>query len=273
MQNLSTLDSLPDTAFLTSVDDPLTNPAWLTSIANKPNSAGLSRAPATIIAVEKGNGIVDVFYFYFYAFNQGQFLSRFFQDNPMTIIRVGNFLLGILLGDHVGDWEHTMIRFINGEPTAIFLSEHSFSSAYTWDAITKLNGRPQVYVGNGTHANWPLPGGHSYTVPFGLLVDQSDIGLLWDVTLNFRGYWFDNSTSTFTSAGGVGIGGSEQKGETPSWLSWLGAWGDEQYLSTDPRQYDFDGQFKFTSGPTGELWIESQLCILLKLETLSSRPI
>lgn len=171
----------------------------------------------------------------------------------MTIIYIGNFLLGVVLGDHVGDWEHTMIRFINGEPTAIFLSEHSFSSAYTWDAITKLNGHPQVYVGNGTHANWATPGPHSYTVPFGLLADQSDVGLLWDVTLNFRGFWFDNSTSTFTSAGGVGIGGSEQESETTSWLLWLGLWGDEQYPSTDPRQYDFDGQFKFSSGPTGKV--------------------
>ena len=38
------------------------------------------------------------------------------------------------VGNHVGDWEHTMIRFEHGKPTSVFLSEHDFGAAYAFHA-------------------------------------------------------------------------------------------------------------------------------------------
>lgn len=67
-------------------------------------------------------------------------------------------------------------------------------------------------------------------------------------------FWFDNSTQTFSSAGGKSTGGEEQASEGADWLKWLGYWGDEQYPDTDPRQYCIlDIECAFVSGPTGPI--------------------
>ena len=47
-----------------------------------------------IIVVDKGNGIVDAFYMYFYSFNQGP------------------SVYGHELGDHLGDWyAHLLVSY------------------------------------------------------------------------------------------------------------------------------------------------------------------
>lgn len=61
------------------------------------------------------------------------------------------------VGDHVGDWcviraqllpfdadvdrEHNMIRFVNGIPETVWLSQHSNGMAFTYEAMEKENGR------------------------------------------------------------------------------------------------------------------------------------
>jgi hypothetical protein len=72
---LANLSSYPANTFLTSktdVDNTNTpQQDWIVSAYGKPDSTGLSAAPATIIAVNKPGGIVDVFYFAFYSYNFG----------------------------------------------------------------------------------------------------------------------------------------------------------------------------------------------------------
>jgi hypothetical protein len=55
--------------YLTSRDDITSNPSWLdgTDI----NALGGADRTGAIIIVEKGDGVVDVFYFIFWAFNYG----------------------------------------------------------------------------------------------------------------------------------------------------------------------------------------------------------
>jgi hypothetical protein len=84
---------------------------------------GRSDAPAVLVMVPKGDGVVDAFWFFFYSYN------------------LGNAVFNIRFGNHVGDWEHTVVRFQHGEPKAIFFSEHSFGEAYTYDAIEKIGKR------------------------------------------------------------------------------------------------------------------------------------
>ena len=84
---------------------------------------GRSDAPAVLVVVEKGNGIVDAFWFFFYSFN------------------LGNVVLNIRFGNHVGDWEHTLVRFQHGKPKAMFFSEHNFGSAYSYEAVEKIGKR------------------------------------------------------------------------------------------------------------------------------------
>lgn len=54
--------------------------------------------------------------------------------------------------------EHNMIRFKDGEPQAIWFSQHASGQAFTYDALEKSDERPYGYSGNGTHAVYATPG-------------------------------------------------------------------------------------------------------------------
>lgn len=57
--------------FLTSNDDITKDPKWLEGVQPGANGATADVESSVIIVVDKGNGVVDAFYFYFYAFNWG----------------------------------------------------------------------------------------------------------------------------------------------------------------------------------------------------------
>lgn len=154
------------------------------------------------------------------------------------------------------DLINRQIRFVNGEPYAIYCSEHSAGSAFYWDVVTFDGDRPITYVGYGGHANYVTAGTQEYTIALGLITDHTDAGYLWDMTLNYRGYWYDVDTAEFRVASGAGTGASEEADETATWLSWEGQWGDEQYpddflddLKTG--QWCISTECHYTSGPTG----------------------
>ena len=84
---------------------------------------GRSKAPAILICVRKNDEIVDAFWFFFYGFN------------------LGNKVFNVGFGNHVGDWEHTLVRFQNGVPKYVFFSEHNFGSAYGFGAVEKIGKR------------------------------------------------------------------------------------------------------------------------------------
>ncbi|KAH6661725.1 vacuolar protein sorting-associated protein [Verticillium dahliae] len=140
---------------------------------NKPHADGYSKAPAVLILVDKGDGIVDAFWFFFYSYNLGQTVAN---------IRFGN---------HVGDWEHCMMRFEHGIPRGIFFSEHEGGQAYTYNAVEKRGDRPVLYSAVGSHAMYAQPGFHPYILPFKLLKDVTDRGPLWDPAKNTYSYWYD----------------------------------------------------------------------------------
>lgn len=85
--------------------------------------AGRSDAPAVLIVVNKGHGIVDAFWFFFYSYN------------------LGNLVFNIRFGNHIGDWEHTLVRFEHGKPKYVFFSEHNFGEAYSFGAVEKIGNR------------------------------------------------------------------------------------------------------------------------------------
>jgi hypothetical protein len=89
----------------------------------KRSVGGRSNAPVVLLVVDKGNDVVDAFWFYFYSYN------------------LGNAVFGVRFGNHVGDWEHTAIRFHKGSPKLVFFSEHNFGEAYSWEAVEKYGNR------------------------------------------------------------------------------------------------------------------------------------
>lgn len=48
------------------------------------------------------------------------------------------------VGDHVGDWEHNMIRFVDGKPSELWYSQHSGGQAFEYDALEKYAGGLRV---------------------------------------------------------------------------------------------------------------------------------
>ena len=67
----ATLSTFSDDTYLTANGDATPDTEWLRSEEGKPNATGFSSAPATVIVVPKEGGIVDAFYFAFYAYNAG----------------------------------------------------------------------------------------------------------------------------------------------------------------------------------------------------------
>ncbi|KAF2108733.1 hypothetical protein BDV96DRAFT_605487 [Lophiotrema nucula] len=239
---LSHLDQLNNASggdvYLTSTVDITTNPEWLKGIRPDANGSTGEEKTSVVIVVEKGGGVTDVFYVYFWAFNWG------------------GVVLGEQLGDHVGDWEHNMIRFQNGIPKAVWYSQHANGEAFTFSALKKdkTGKRPLAFAANGSHALYPTPGTHDHTIPNltlpvpVLLVDETDPGPIYDPLLSSYYYSYTASTKTLTpytspSASEVPVG----------FLYFKGRWGDEQYPDTDQRQKQLVGNRKYVGGPTGPL--------------------
>lgn len=187
---------------------------------------GRSDAPAVLVVVDKGHGIVDAFWFFFYSYN------------------LGNIVFNVRFGNHVGDWEHTAIRFHNGNPKAVFFSEHNFGSAYSYGAVEKFGKRPVIYSATGTHAMYATAGLHPYVLPWGILHDETDKGPLWDPALNSHMFTYDYKNDTLRS--------SNRTPKAPTeWFFFAGHWGDKFYPLGDRRQYRFAGQYHYVNGPLG----------------------
>ena len=289
--NLSNLDLLNKYdngrhVFLTSNDNVEDRPDWLKGEENIPSDffkdlpttattsriarrgskpishGGQSDAPAVLVIVDKGNGILDAFWFFFYSYN------------------LGNVVLNVRFGNHVGDWEHTLVRFQNGQPKAVFFSEHNFGSAYSYEAVEKFGKRvcrpnfhfpypllpfehtyfshpktyllthtlylsqPILYSAVGTHAMYSTPGYQPYILPLGLLQDRTDRGPLWDPALNMLTYTYNHHTDILHPT-------ASTPSAPTSWFFFNGHWGDKSYSLDDKRQYGLIGEYHYVNGPLG----------------------
>lgn len=234
----------PDDIYLTALSDFDSDPEWITGVKNVPDiGTGLLRdAPAVLIVVDKGEDIIDAFWFYFYSFNLGPFVMG-----------------GGPYGNHVGDWEHSLVRFRKGVPELVWMSAHGGGAAYSFNAMEKIvlgnainNGvepnRPVLFSGRGTHANYATVGQHSHDIPYHMLSDFTDRGPLWDPSKNYVAYTYDGTNVTF--ANGTEAGREERFGE---WLMFKGHWGDKQLSPEDPRQRFSPFQWKYIDGPLGPI--------------------
>lgn len=228
--------------YLTSLDDFAKDPKWLLGSPPEYGTGHIRDGPAVLLVVDKGNGWVDAFWFYFYPFNLGPFIMGY---GPW--------------GNHVGDWEHSLVRFYKGEPRYVWMSAHGGGLAYKYSALEKvkklrhINGkltpesiyRPLIFSARGTHANYASVGQHAHDVPFFFmpLSDFTDRGPMWDPSLNFYGYTFDGDA--FTPAG------PKEQEYGASWIQFHGRWGDKKLPARDPRQKWCPVQWKYIDGPTG----------------------
>lgn len=121
LNNLATLNTLGgEDVYLTTTTDIEPHPSFLFDVA--PNSTG-DAVTSTIIVNDHGDGVVDVFYIYFWAYNYG-----------------GEYF-GFNVGNHVGDWEHNMIRFRDGVPRGVWFSQHAEGQAFEYRVLEKRGER------------------------------------------------------------------------------------------------------------------------------------
>ncbi|EPS31209.1 hypothetical protein PDE_06164 [Penicillium oxalicum 114-2] len=194
--------------------------------AHPQSPGGRSEAPAVLLVMDKGDGVVDAFWFYFYSFN------------------LGNTVVNVRFGNHVGDWEHCLVRFHHGQPKALFFSAHTAGEAFRYEAVEKIGKRPVIYSASGSHAMYARPGTHEYVLPWGLLHDVTDRGPLWDPVLNSKSYTYDWDNDNLRA--------STANPEAPTeWFYFRGHWGDKFYPLSDRRQYRFAGQYHWVNGPIG----------------------
>lgn len=249
LDNLNELNNAPGSTsgsnvYLTStqyLDYPSTLPSYLKGV--RPDSTSKSgSAVSCAIIVNDHDNVTDVFYMYFYAFDYG---GTIFDGVPF---------LEANLGDHVGDWEHNMVRFVDSKPSQLWYSQHSNGQAFEYSGLQKdPAGRPYNYVANGSHANYAIAGLHDHTLQIvnlpeqGFLTDYTDQGVLWDPTLSAYYYKYDAVSNMFTP----------YDDSTPvNWLYFAGGWGDQQHPDSDPRQNNYlrlNVERKYVSGPTGPL--------------------
>lgn len=91
---------------------------------------------------------------------------------------------------------------------------------------------------------YATPGFQPYILPFGVLHDQTNRGPLWDPALNTLSYTYNYTSDTLLP--------STLNPSAPSeWFYFNGHWGDKSYPLSDPRQYEFVGEFHYVSGPLG----------------------
>lgn len=232
-------DMQQEELFMTSDHEFDDDPEWLTGKHNRPNlSTGkINNAPSVLIVVDKGNGWVDAYWFYFYSFNLGPF-----------VMGKGPY------GNHIGDWEHSLTRFYRGIPVFVWMSAHGGGGAYYYSALEKSDNdekKPVIFSARGTHANYPSTGQHSHDLPFGILSDFTDRGALWDPSMNYLGYTWDGSTVTPVS----NISKEDNSNEMlyGDWLLFEGHWGDDKLAPNDPRQRWSPWEWKYIEGPTGPL--------------------
>ncbi|KAI1623705.1 hypothetical protein EDD37DRAFT_609915 [Exophiala viscosa] len=237
LSNLDNLNAFNDSGtgvYLTSDEGIEALPPWCRGVQPESNGTTPGIVPMAVVTVSKPNDTLDAFYFYFYAYNQGNWV---FNDSALEF------------GDHLGDWEHNMVRFVNGTPQAVWYSQYSGGEAFTYNATVKgPDGVPPVtYVANGTHANYAIPGPHDHTIPdfntdVGPLTDETSMVPYWDPLASAYLYSYDNSTGVFTAYNGV---------DPVGWLNSNGQWGDSQLPDSAPGQVDVFGEAKYVGGPTG----------------------
>lgn len=237
--NINALNNLGGgSVYLTSKQDITTNPGWLGG--NEPDSTNMTLGTTcAVITYDHGDGTLDAFYMYFYSYNWGGIVRV-----PILDIDIGNY------GDHVGDWEHNMVRFVNGQPTYVWYSQHNNGEAFKYDVLEKRGLRPYSYSANGSHANYAIGGTHDHTIPNlnignfeGVLTDFTDQGKLWDPLYSAAYYSYQPSPETFTAY--------DETSYPTGWLYFQGKWGDQQYPKSDKRQKELFGNAKYSDGPTG----------------------
>ncbi|MBK8266416.1 MAG: Vps62-related protein [Nannocystis sp.] len=216
----------------------------------------LATAPVYAFYADKGEGVIDLVYFFWYPYNRGK------------------SAVDTIWGNHVGDWEHITVRLLRGDdeslsPAQVYLSAHSFGGAYDWLDVERYDEtHPVVYSAWGSHGLWRDPGDHVYmtigeeilgvcaTLVCIDLVDRTDAGIAWDTWQRLVGFDYGEQTGLGGAAWPVWMDDDfTAPGPAPAEVPGGGPiyrWGDPEDCSTLGVDIsDLIGVCRLEDGPTG----------------------
>jgi hypothetical protein len=188
-------------------------------------AAGGSRGEPTIYArvVRQSNLIVLQYWLFYY-------------DN---LYRYPFLPLGAIWQSHEGDWEVVnVVLSKRREPLAVGYSQHCSGETRDWADTPRVEGRPQVYVALGSHANYFAPGLHEFDracIPPGVVAFFQQAGLQLPADVTAEG-------PTAREASVVRI--TEKR---PAWIRFPGFWGELEYFNAPPPI----GTVQFGTSPVG----------------------
>lgn len=217
--------------------DSCTDPAFL----DGKNPAEASVPVYTFIVPKPvvGPNVTDVVYFFWSPYNNGKRIC------------IGAYIDGLgciggysTFGNHVGDWEHMTIRFVNGLPNKVYMSQHGWGEEFVWghSEVQMMGNHPVVYSALGSHATYPAAARYSYRdLPNGdALIDYTAASIAWD-TWNSLVIIPWQPAGTFTG--------------DLEWLNFSGAWGNPK--AGCGLVEDVSGECVLNGGPGGPMFKQS----------------
>jgi len=157
------------------------------------------------------SNVTDVLYWMFYPYNNGKRVCIGWMS-PLGC--VGGYST---FGNHVGDWEHMTLRFIDGRPAQVYMSQHSGGQLFDYGdkAVIMDDWRPEVFAALGSHGVYPDARRHTYeSLPNGdTLNDDTSYGTAWNT-------W--DALEVFQVQPPGSYTGSL------SWLNFTGRWGNPE---------------------------------------------
>jgi hypothetical protein len=158
--------------------DSCTDPQFLDGV--RPNQAPVPVYAEIITRIQGGapTNVTDVIYWMFYPYNNGKDVCIGWYSPWGCVGAYSSF------GNHVGDWEHATVRFVDGRPSQVYLSQHSGGQTFFFGGkeVGLLGWRPEVYSAKGSHAVYADATRYVYrTLPNGdFLADDTGRGVAWD---------------------------------------------------------------------------------------------
>lgn len=182
--------------------------------------------------IKSTDTVTDIIYWMFYPYNKGKFIDW----PPLTYADT-------YYGNHVGDWEHMTVRFVNGYPYQVYLSQHSDGDTYMFGDKTLALGTQdggfgaEVYSAEGSHGLYGYTGNIVYkTIVYIDLIDKTSKGIVWDTKDNIE-------VIVYQTPG--------QYAGVHSWMNYQGRWGNPQQACID-NIVDI-GVCRLEDGPTGPI--------------------
>jgi NedA-like, galactose-binding domain/Vacuolar protein sorting-associated protein 62 len=161
--------------------------------------------------------ITDIIYWTFYPYNNGKRVCIGWYSPWGCVGAYSTF------GNHVGDWEHMTVRFVDGRPEVVYLSQHSGGETFLYGSkwLTLVDtSHPEAYSAMGSHGLYRDAARHIYqNLPNGdFLADDTGRGIArngwvrpvvfpWQPTGTYAGSlsWLNITADWGNPEGGCGL--------------------------------------------------------------------